>query len=91
MSGLLTVKCHNVQIKPLVISGTDYMWLFNEAQKNNYKLTEKISKCRSLYVKQLTQKRDCDWLYYEIIANIFGLELDADDIKAIKKAKEAIK
>lgn len=91
MSGLLGVKCHNVQIKPLVISGTHYMWLFNEAQKNNYKIDEKLSKCRTLYLKNFLQKRDIDWLYYEIIANIFGLELDAEDIKAIKKAKEAIK
>lgn len=91
MSGLLTIKCKNVQIKPLVISGTDYMWLFNESQKNNYKVNERLSKCRAFFVHQITQKRNCDWLYYEIIANIFGLELDAEDIREIKKAKESIK
>lgn len=47
--------------------------------------TRKLSK---LFLSNLNRDRDLDYLFLEIISNIFHAKLDEEDVERIKKAKQ---
>ena len=44
----------------------------------------------NIFLINLKQERDIDWIYFEILANIFDVDLSEDDINSINKAKERL-
>ena len=87
---VLNVKCNGVQIKPLVISGLNYMYLYTQSI-TDLSISAKFKKVRITFLKNLEQKRAIDWLLYEIISYIFNIELDSNDKREIEKAKANFK
>lgn len=87
---VLGIKCHGVQIKPLIIAGMNYMYLYTNSLNNNYALSKKFQQERILFLKNMEQKRAIDWIFYEIVSNIFDIEMDAQDKKEIEKAKSEL-
>lgn len=85
-STILTMKCKNVQVKPMVIAGLDYLYKFQDSL-SNFKFSEQLSNCRKAFLKNIMRQAPSDWLFYEIIANVFSIDLTDDDKENIKKAK----
>ena len=93
MTTLLTIKVNNIQVKPLVIAGTNYIYMFQEAVidqcgelPKNFDLVSVIRK----FLMNLQKDRDIDYIYFEILANIFGkrIKISDEDKKRIEEAKK---
>ena len=89
MSTILTMRCKNVQVKPMVVAGLDYLYKFQNALSSGFRYTEQLSQCRKLFLKNINRKQDADWLFYEVLAKTFNIDLSEDDKKCIKKAKDS--
>lgn len=93
MTTLLTIKVNNIQVKPLVIAGTNYIYMFQEAVIDQIGDIPKDFDCVSVmrrFFQNLKKDRDIDYIYFEIIANIFGkrLKISDEDKKRIDQAKK---
>lgn len=93
MTTLLTIKVNNIQVKPLVLAGTNYIVMFQEAVidqcgeiPKNFDMVSVIRK----FLMNLKKDRDIDYIYYEILANIFGkrIKISDEDRKRIEEAKK---
>lgn len=78
----------NVNVKPLIVAGTNFMFTYdNVLQKNkNINLYKNFSNLRSMYLENLTAQRDIDWIYYDTISTIFNIKLDSNDLEKIQEA-----
>lgn len=88
MSLLLGIKCKGVQIKPLIIAGTTYLYTYCKA----IPLAEakRFDGVIRLFMGQMMRQRDVDWIYYEIIAYVFDYELSDDDKRHVAEAKSRL-
>ena len=94
MTTVLGMKVHNIQVKPLVIAGTNYIYKFQEAAIQNIKNLPPnfdFLAILDIFVQNLKKQRDIDWIYYEILAIIFKAKLSESDKKEIEKAKQNLK
>ena len=96
MTTLLSIKVNNIQVKPLVIAGTNYIYMFQEAiidqipdLPNDFNFNTVIIK----YLQNLKKERDIDYIYFEILMNLFGksISISDEDRKRIEKAKKNLK
>jgi len=93
MATVLSMKVHNIQVKPLVIAGTNYIYKFQEAALNGMKNIPQNFNFTSVlltFFSNLQKKRDIDYIYFEILANIFNVPISATDRKEIERAKQSI-
>ena len=91
MTTILGMKVHGIQVKPLVIAGTNYIYKFQEAaiqNMTNIPSNFNSTKILDIFVQNLLKKRDIDWIFYEIISIIFKHDLDEDDKIEIERAKK---
>ena len=92
MTTLLTIKVNNIQVKPLVIAGTNYIYMFQEAVVDQIKDLPKDFDAVTIirrFLSNLQKDRDIDYIYFEILVNIFGkrIKLSEEDKKRIEEAK----
>lgn len=95
MTNMLQVKCNGCTIKPLVIAGTEYICLYQNAlnqhlSKNNKNIYYDFLNILKLFLSFLEQKRSIDWIYYEILAFCFHLEISNEDLIEIEKSKKEL-
>ena len=88
MTIMLKTKCKGVQIKPLVIAGTTYLYAYFKAIPSAE--ATKFNKVIELFMEQMEKQRPIDWIYYEIICTVFDFKLTDDDKKAIEAAKASL-
>lgn len=87
---LLVMKCkNNVNIQPLVAAGTKYIHMFQEAVTAN-KTGKPVKPLIEFILDEMTQQRDVDWIFYNLLSGIFNMTLDEDDHKAIAAAEARI-
>jgi hypothetical protein len=87
---LLVMKCKNtVNIQPLVAAGTKYIHLFQEAVTTT-KVGKPVKPLIEFILDEMSQQRDVDWIFYNLLSGIFNMPLDDDDRKAIAKAEANI-
>lgn len=74
--------------RPIIIAGTKYIHMFQE----NVRTTngKKVKGLLELFIKNMAQSRDCDYLFYELLASIFNITLEDEDIQKIKEAKKKL-
>lgn len=85
MTLLLDVKCKGIQIKPLIIAGTTYLYTYYKVLPSLQ--AKKFDNVIKLFMNQMMQQRDIDWIYYEIIAYVFDYPLSDEDKKKVAEAK----
>jgi hypothetical protein len=93
MTCMLQVKCKGVFLKPLVIAGSEFICTFQEVMANHLSklnVDYDVKAILNIFLINLKQERDIDWIYFEILANIFDVDLNEDDINSINKAKERL-
>lgn len=96
MTTLLSIKVNNIQVKPFVIAGTNYIYMFQEAvidQVKDLPLDFNFNSVLLRYLQNLKKERDIDYIYYEILMNLFGKNhsMSAEDKKRIEEAKRNLK
>lgn len=94
MTCMLQVKCKGVFLKPLIISGSEYICTFTNAMSDyfsKHNINCNVKEILNIFTSNLKQERDIDWIYFEILAHIFKVPLSDDDISSIEKAKENMK
>ena len=74
--------------RPIIIAGTKYIHMFQEAVKT--KNGQSVTSLLDIFINNMQQERDCDYLFYELLATIFGLSLDDDEIDKINQAKKKL-
>ena len=89
MTSMLQVKCKGIQIKPLIIAGTTYLYSYYNSLKGA--TATKFNNVTYLFMLEMKQQRSIDWIYYEIIAYVFDYQISKEDKKSIDEAKEALK
>lgn len=90
MTLILQVKSNEVQIKPLVIAGASYLYMYYNAVSFSA-LADKIDDVITLFLNQMKKKRDIDWIFYEIIAYVNDYKISSEDRAEIEKAKKNLK
>jgi hypothetical protein len=93
MTCMLQVRCKGVFLKPLVIAGSEFICTFQEVMSEHLSklnVDYDVKSILNVFLLNLKQERDIDWIYFEILANIFGVELSEDDIDSINEAKERL-
>ena len=88
MTLLLSTKCKGIQIKPLITSGTTYLYTYYKSIPSLQ--AKKFDKVLTLFMNQMMQQRDIDWIYYEIIACVFDYTISDEDKQKIAEAKESL-
>jgi hypothetical protein len=84
------MKCkNNVNIQPLVAAGTKYIHMFQEAVTAN-KTGKPVKPLIEFILDEMTQQRDVDWIFYNLLSGIFNMTLDEDDRKSIAAAEARI-
>jgi hypothetical protein len=58
--------------------------------KNNKNIYYDFLNILKLFLSFLEQKRSIDWIYYEILAFCFHLEISNEDLIEIEKAKKEL-
>lgn len=96
MTTLLQLKVNNIQVKPLVIAGTNYIYMFQEAVIDQIKDLPDNFNFNSVilrYLQNLKKERDIDYIYFEILLNLFGKSkgISEEDKKRIEEAKRNLK
>ncbi len=88
MAYLLVMKCKNINTRPLIASGVNFINLYQEAQTENK--TRNVESLLGMLLKEMKQERNIDWYFYDLLNEIFKIGLDDNDVKEINKAKSAI-
>lgn len=89
ITAMLMVNVPKCNIKPFVVTGTNYIYSYGMSLKSSDD-RKKYKALTRAFMRQVYQKRDIDWIYYEIIANVFEYPLDDADKDEISKAKANI-
>jgi len=89
MTSMLQVKCKGIQIKPLVIAGTTYLYTYGSSLKGN--IATKFNNITYMFMSEMKQERSIDWIYYEIISYVFDYPMSKEDKENIEKAKNDLK
>ena len=80
------MRIKGVNPVPMVLAGTQFINLYSSSDGNNNDTkTRRLSK---LFLSNLSRDRDLDYLFLEIISNIFHAKLEEEDIERIKQAKK---
>lgn len=87
MAYILSLKLKNVTTAPLVASGTKYIYTYQSTFDKN-ESTNNAASLAKLLLNNMKQKRDIDWIFYEMFATMFKLKLDENELKSINKAKD---
>lgn len=86
LTSFLLMKIKGVNPVPMVLAGTQFINMYSSSDGNGSDTkTRKLSK---LFLSNLNRDRDLDYLFLEIISNIFHAKLEEEDIERIKKAKQ---
>jgi hypothetical protein len=96
MTTLLSLKVNNIQVKPLVIAGTNYIYMFQEAVIDQVEDLPPDFNFNSIivkYLQNLKKERDIDYIYFEILINLFGknIKISDEDKARIAEAKRNLK
>ena len=75
--------------RPIITAGTKYIHMFQEAVKNSS--GKSVNSLLDVFIQNMAQDRDCDYLFYELLANVFDLELDDEELDRINEAKKRLK
>ena len=86
---LLVMRCEKVNTSPLVAAGTKYIHLFQESAVTS-RAGKNVKPLVELILDEMTQERDVDWIFYELLSGIFNIQIDDADKKSIEKAKANI-
>jgi len=86
MTIILGIKCKGIQIKPLIIAGTTYLYTYYRVLPSAK--AKKFDNVIKLFMNQMMQQRDIDWIYYEIVSCVFDYQVSAEDKKSIAEAKK---
>lgn len=83
----------SVQIKPLVIAGTNFMYVYGESlqKSSDIKLFNNFSDVRFEYLLNLQRQTEIDWIYYDILSTVFNIKLSEDDKNKIDLAYSVLK
>jgi hypothetical protein len=93
LSHLSVMKTSKIAIKPLVIAGTKYINIFQKSMTKNLKDSKKLAALDNLlelFMSNLNKKRDCDWIFYSILSEIWEIPYDNGDEEEIAKAEKSI-
>ena len=85
LTSFLLMRIKGVNPVPMVLAGTKFINLYSSSDGNNDTKTRRLSK---LFLSNLSRDRDLDYLFLEIISNIFHAKLEEEDIERIKQAKK---
>lgn len=85
LTSFLTMRIKGVNPVPLVLAGTQFINMYSSAEKGNDMKARNLTK---LFLGNLQRDRDIDYLFLEIIANIFHVRLEDEDLQKIKQAKK---
>ncbi len=75
--------------RPLVIAGIKYIHMFQNAVGNKTKNKNKT--LLQGFLSCMKEQKDTDYVFYELIGNIFGLKFSIDEQKEINEAKKRCK
>jgi len=83
---LLVLRCNKVNCAPLVAAGTKYIHLYQQAQKTGQNAVALIE----MIMAEMQQERIVDWIFYELLTEIFNIQLTPEDQKGIENAKKQL-
>lgn len=76
-------------VRPLVVAGTKYVQLYQRSLNKKLNFTKQT--LLNGFIQCMKDENDCDYIFYELIANIMDMRLTEDEIKEINAAKERLK
>lgn len=86
LASFLIMRIKGVNPVPMVLAGVQFINLYSSSDgKQDDTKTRRLSK---LFLNNLSRDRDIDYLFLEIICNIFHAKLEEEDIERIKQAKK---
>ncbi len=88
ITSFLTMRVHNVNPVPMVIAGMRFIYMYQNLSGIQGKQASALSK---LFIAEMQNEREIDYIFLELIANIFKVKLSDTDIKKINDAKKNLK
>ena len=78
--------------RPMIIAGIKNIHMFNDVTQKNTKLAGKkpVTLLRS-FLTCMKEEKDVDFIFWELLMNIFEVKLSPEEIAAIEKAKANLK
>lgn len=74
--------------RPLLIAGTRYIQMYQDASKQKFGKNAKAPLLA--FLDCMHAERDCDYIFYDLLATLLHLQLDDADKKAIAEAKKKL-
>lgn len=79
-------------VRPLLVAGTKYIHMFQEAiDKQSTNTSKRVKTLINAFIACMAEQTDVDYIFYELLATVFGLSLSAEERKEIQAAKDRLK
>ena len=76
--------------RPLVTAGTKYMQMYQKSILNTAR-SKPVKTLLNGFMQCMKEEKDCDYIFYELLVNVFEMRLSEDEQKEIDAAKERLK